>query len=387
MVSLRFARSALLPTIVLAVAAAGCGVEKSENPLSPSIAGPIAGVEISAPRPVEPSNGTKLKHSQQPVKLMIENAASNGVRPLSYTFEVASDNAFQSKVYARSGVTPGTNGKTTVTLDPLTVGKSYYWRARAEDGANTGPYVTASFDVLPQPDLGAPTLISPINNERVASATPTMTIGASSRNAAIGTVTYEIQVAVDVAFAQIVSSALLTNPAAQVSYVTAALPSSRTHYWRARASDGETTSAWAATQTFQTPAAPAPTPSPSPSPTPQPGGSCASNSGPAIVSCISAKYPEKRAPVGSLGERQANMAFLRDRIIEAGKCGGLDLGWNLKRGGPELSIDFLAWQRSDGQMGIDLGFDYDNIGTTLVLYWGEAGLGATYLAYPAVSCK
>ena len=75
MVSLRIIRSALLPTIVLA-AAAGCGVEKSENPLSPSVAGPIAGVEITAPRPVEPSNGTKLKHSQQPVKLMVENATT-----------------------------------------------------------------------------------------------------------------------------------------------------------------------------------------------------------------------------------------------------------------------------------------------------------------------
>ena len=38
-------------------------------------------------------------------------------------------------------------------------------------------------------------------------------------------------------------------------------------------------------------------------------------------------------------------------------------------------------------MGIDLGLDYDNIGTTLVLYWGEAGLGASYLAYPAASCQ
>ena len=100
MVSLRIVRSALLPPIVLALAA-GCGVEKSENPLSPSVAGPIAGVEITAPRPVEPSNGTKLKHSQQPVKLMVENANSNGVRPLSYSFEVASDSAFRRK-YSRA---------------------------------------------------------------------------------------------------------------------------------------------------------------------------------------------------------------------------------------------------------------------------------------------
>jgi hypothetical protein len=81
------------------------------------------------------------------------------------------------------------------------------------------------------------------------------------------------------------------------------------------------------------------------------------------------------------------MAFLRDRIIENGKCGGLNLGWNLKRGGPEVSIDFLAWRRSDGDMGIDIGFDYDNTSTPLKLYWGEAGLGATYLFYPSVPCQ
>ena len=55
--------------------------------------------------------------------------------------------------------------------------------------------------------------------------------------------------------------------------------------------------------------------------------------------------------LSALGQRQANMEFLRDRIIEAGKCGGLDLGLNLKRGGPDISIDFLAWRRSDGAMG------------------------------------
>ena len=78
----------------------------------------------SAPRG-RPSRrqGAKLKPSQQPVRLMVENANSNGVRPLSYTFEVASDSAFQNKVFARSNVTPGTNGKTTITLDPLAVGQ------------------------------------------------------------------------------------------------------------------------------------------------------------------------------------------------------------------------------------------------------------------------
>ena len=387
MVPFRSNRSALW--LLVSAAVAGCGVEKSENPLSPSVAGPIAGVEISAPRAMEPAPGTKLKHSQQPIRLTVANANTNGVRPLSYTFEVASDSAFQTKVFARSSVTPGTNGNTTVTLEPLVVGKGYHWRARAEDGANTGPFVTASFEVLPQPELGAPGLISPIDNVRVTSLQPTLLMAAPSRNAAVGPLIYDLQVSLDAAFSQVVSIGRFPEAGGQSTFTPSSdLPASRQYFWRVRASDGETTSAWSPTQTFTTPAA-APPPPPPPSPGPVPGASCASNSGPAIVACISAKYPDKRAPVGSLSQRQENMMFLRDRIIEAGKCGGLDLGWNLKRGGPEISIDFLAWRRSDGSMGVDLGMDYDNIGITLQLYWGEAGFPHTfYTAYPgAFSCS
>jgi hypothetical protein len=387
MAPLRSPLAAAWPLLLLAAVVAGCEVEKSENPLSPSIAGPIAGVEITAPRPVEPAQGTKLKFSQQPVRLMVENAATNGVRPLSYTFELASDSAFQTKVFARSGVTPGPDGKTAVVIEKLDIGRTYYWRARAEDGANTGPFVTVAFEILPQPELAAPGLVSPINNERVSSLRPNLLIAAPARNAAVGPIIYDLQIALDVAITQVVTIGRFGESGGQTTFtVPADLPPNRQLYWRVRAGDGETFSPWAATQTFQTPGAPAPSPSPGPSPGP-PGGSCASNNGPAIVACISAKYADKRAPVGSLGQRQANMEFLRDRIIEAGKCGGLDLGWNLKRGGPERSIDFLAWRRSDGHMGIDIGLDYDNYGQTLQLYWGEAGLGATYDPYPAVSCQ
>ena len=229
----------------------------------------------------------RLKFSQQPVRLLIENAATNGVRPLSYTFELASDSAFQTKVFARSGVTPGADGKTSVTIEKLDIGRGYYWRARAEDGANTGPYVTVAFEILPQPALGVPTLVSPINNERVGSARPTFTFGGSSKNAAVGTVTYELQVAVDAAFAQVVASGLLTDPSAQVTFVPPNdLPGNRQHYWRVRASDGETTSAWAGTQTFLTPAA-APTPTPTPNPG---GGPCNSSNPEAIVACERAKF-------------------------------------------------------------------------------------------------
>ena len=98
------------------------------------------------------------------------------------------------------------------------------------------------------------------------------------------------------------------------------------------------------------------------------------------------RYEDYLAPVGSLEARQSNMMFIRDRIIEAGLCGGFQLGWNLERSGPELSIYFPAWRRADGDMGVDIAFDYDNIGVPLRLQWHEAGLGATFLAFPSPNC-
>jgi hypothetical protein len=386
----RSIRSAAWPLVVLAMlaAAAGCEVDKSENPLSPSVAGPIAGVEITAPRPLEPAQGSKIKQTTQPIRLMVENASTSGVRPLSYTFELANDSGFQTKLFARSGVTPGADGKTAVQLDRLELGRAYFWRARAEDGANSGPYSTVQFEVLPQPQLDPPALISPVNNEKVSSLRPTLLMGAPSRNAAVGALIYDLQVSLDVAFSQVISIGRFNEQGGQSTFTpTNELPASRQYYWRVRAGDGETTSAWAATQTFTTPAgAPAPSPGPSPSPSPG-GGSCASNNGPAIVSCIAAKYPDRLVGGISLAQRQENMAFLRDRIIDAGKCGGLNLGLNLKRGGPDISIDFLAWRRNDGDMGVDIGLDYDNTSVPLRLYWGEAGLGATFQATGAPNCS
>ena len=313
------------------------------------------------------------------------------MRPLAYTFEVASDNAFASKVFARSAVPPGGDGKTSVVLDKLGIGRTYYWRVRAEDGANIGPFLTAQFEVLAKPVIGPPTAVSPINNETVGSLTPALTVRNADRNSAVGGLVYEFQVSSSQAFTALTGNGAVNEGSGQTTIqLGSGLPNNATQYWRARAMDAETLGEWSAVQVFRTPNIAAPSPSPSPSPGPSPGGSgasCASNNGPAIVACISAKYPDRLAAGVSSGQRAANMEFLRDRIIEAGKCGGLNLGWNLKRGGPERSVDFLAWHRGDGDMGVDIGFDYDNTSTRLQLQWSEAGLGATFDPYPGVSCS
>jgi hypothetical protein len=364
----------------------GCEAQKSETPLSASVAGPIAGVDITAPRLVEPSVGAKYKDSQQPIKLMVENASTSGVRPLAYTFEVASDSNFTSKVFGRGSVPPGADGKTSVTIDRLDIGRTYYWRARAEDGANTGPFLSAQFEVLPKPFISAPTPTSPVNNEVTSSRRPTLRVRNVDRNAAVGGLVYEFQVSSSQAFTSLSGNGAANEGAGETAVdLGGDLPNSATQYWRARAMDAETLGDWTPVQVFRTPNVSTPAP-PSPGPGGN-GGSCASSNGPAIVACISAKYPDRLAGGVSSGQRAANMEFLRDRIIEAGKCGGLNLGWNLKRGGPDRSVDFLAWRRGDGDMGVDLGFDYDNTSNPLRLQWSEAGLGASYDPYPGVSCS
>jgi hypothetical protein len=85
------------------------------------------------------------------------------------------------------------------------------------------------------------------------------------------------------------------------------------------------------------------------------------------------KYPERLAAGVSLNQRKENMAFIRDRAIEAGICGGMRLGWNMKRGGPEKSIDFLAWHDGRQWIGVDIGRAYDDTNRRLDLGWGIYG--------------
>ena len=316
--------TSVAPALLFCLALGGCEATKSSNPLSPSVAGPIAGVEITAPKMVEPAQGFKFKESQQPIKLVIENSTSNGVRPISYMFEVASDQAFTSKVYAKSGVAQGDGGRTSVTVERLDLGRGYYWRVRAEDGANSSTFASASFEVLPKASLSAPPQVAPGNAATTASRRPELLVGRAERNAAVGAVKYEFQVSTSAGMSPLAAALMQDEGGGNTGYTPGAdLAGSTTYFWRVRSTDGETTSAWSSILSFKTPAAAgSPTPSPSPSPSPGNGSGCALGNGPAIVNCIAAKYPSQRAAGVSEGERIANMEFLRDRVIEAGICGG-----------------------------------------------------------------
>lgn len=250
---------------------AACQQVKSSNPLSPTIAGPIAGVVISAPQAAAPAANAQIAIGQQPVTLTIQNATTNGVRPLSYVFDIASDAVFQSILFSQSGVTPGANGQTSFQLAQTLPPGTYYWRAHAQDGANTGTFASSSFTIIVPVVIQPPTPVSPANGSTLTSSAVTLVINDSSRSGPAGPISYSFQLASDPNIGNLVASGQVPESANQTSYgIAVALSASTTYYWRVQASDPSHVSAFSPVVSFTTPAAaPAPTP-PAPS-TPPPG--------------------------------------------------------------------------------------------------------------------
>jgi hypothetical protein len=271
---------ACLGLISALVLTAACEQAKSANATSPDVAGPIPGIAITAPKPLEPPVGAQIVNDGKPLTLLIENAGSSGPRQLWLQVEVASDGAFQSVVHQGDRVTPGSDGRTLYRLPaPLASGHTYYWRSRAADGANTGPYSpVANFAVIDPVRIDPPTPLEPAGN--ISTNRPEFKVRNGQVSGPAGSVIYRMELAT------------APDPAAVVAVLTATpngngttamslgdLPWDRTFYWRAWATDGATQSPYSSVVSFKTPAAPAPpppppapTPSPSPSPTPSPGG-------------------------------------------------------------------------------------------------------------------
>jgi hypothetical protein len=61
----------LLVGAAAAVFLTACEVQKSANPLSPAIAGPVEGSFISTPNLLEPGLGWEMRGRDQPLKLLL----------------------------------------------------------------------------------------------------------------------------------------------------------------------------------------------------------------------------------------------------------------------------------------------------------------------------
>ena len=247
--------------------------------------------------------------------------------------------------------------------------------------------------------LEPPSLVSPSNGATLSSIVPQFTLKAGSRSGVTGKVEYILEVANDASFSSVAARFFQDETLPNTTIATGySFLNSRTYYWRARTihDGGSDMSNWSSTFTFKTPV---PTDGSGGGGTGTGGGgggsnpaSCNSSKGSDIAECIEARYPQYRRAGVSLDQRKRDMQFLRDRVIEHATCRGLSVGHNLKRGGPEISNDFITFYTLGRWVGVDIASGYDDTGSTLNMMWYQHG-PSTNWGYPyhkpygPVDCK
>lgn len=351
--------------IAASVAAlSGCGVEKSRNPLSPSIAGPIEGVSISAPKPVMLDAGL-IRVTDQPITLQFNAATSDSERPFWYEIEVSTSDRFDSLVHEAREVQPSGDATESYRIPVLDAERQYFWRVRALDGANTGPYSEeAVFEVYTPVTVGRPAPVSPVGATTVDGLSATLTVRNARVTGPARNVRYEFQWAADVNLSQGVGTATAPAGDGNTSTTVHNLQSGTRYYWRSRAvangrAPAPVAGAWSQTESFMTPS-PTVTPPqpPRPTQTPQtaPGkGQCCPppNRFSVVQAVISATGNLYREDIQQFTQRVAECLAAEDgdwgrRLNDSGAVGKDTVAYRTSKGrgsGP-YSIDIMRGAES-----------------------------------------
>ena len=228
-----------LATVLLT---AGCG--RNSGPTTPA-------ASIGTPSPALPADGSQIANLAQPVALIVQNATATAAG-VTYTFEVATDSAFLSKVQVISTVAEGAGGQTSVKLDTLFAARTYFWHAQAIAGAAAGAFgPTFTFTIGAVIAVGAPAPVSPLSGA-VTNERPQLTIANAVRVGAAGAITYRFDVADNAGFASVLFTATVAEGPGVTSVTTTSLPMGRTLFWRATSLDSTNglSSASSAIQSF-----------------------------------------------------------------------------------------------------------------------------------------
>jgi hypothetical protein len=343
-----------LSAIVAVTCLVGCEAAKSANPTAPSVAGPIPGVNITAPRPLEPFAGSTLTFNGEPLTLLIENAGTSGARTLWLQLEVGTDSGFNQIVHQADQIALGTNGRTSYRLPAaLGAGYTYYWRTRAVDGANTGPYSqVASFAVIPPVVINAPVATSPsgkIDNNKPEFK---VTNGGISGTSGVG---YRFEVSKSADFGQIIAVVTVpVNGSGSTTMSLGELPYETSYFWRVIASDGSKESGYSNTLQFTTmdkPKAPAggggiPVGVPTGPGGRAPDGSGLPSYGAGVVAAVARANPG--ALQNSCQDHGGSWQFM-DQVVDTLRTYDTRWGYNGKRGDVNNpSLDAIAYHYGGG---------------------------------------
>jgi hypothetical protein len=216
---------AVLP-LALVLAAAAC----SKSPTAPA-------TPPAVPVLTTPTNGAQIPNQGQPVTLVVLNA-SGSAAGTTYTFEVAADIAFTTKVQTKDGISAGITGQTSAQLDPLPAQKDYYWRARAQAPGAAGTFSDPfKFTIGGAIALGAPVPIGPLSNAETTSR-PALRVSNVSRTGPTGPISYRFEIAGDSGFASLLVTGNNSEGLNETGFIpTIDLPMRARLFWRAFAID------------------------------------------------------------------------------------------------------------------------------------------------------
>lgn len=205
-----------------------------------------ANLAPTAPGIHQPGEGQVIMGTS--VTLEVANAQDPERQTLEYWFELDEVNSFDSPAKQTSAAIAEGMSTTSWTVNGLEKGRTYYWRAKADDGSAQGLWVTASLRVYTDAQPPAqPTLDNPAPNAWVEVLAPTLSVHpAIDPNG--DPVSYEFELYTDEAMSERLDGATVDG----LSWAPSQ-PLANHHYyhWRARAVDaGGLTSAWSDVQRF-----------------------------------------------------------------------------------------------------------------------------------------
>jgi hypothetical protein len=213
--------------------------DETASGASTSVVDAVTGVTLTSPTAVTPTNNQQFKFAEQPITLTVANAVSTGTTPLTYSFEVASDAGFATKVYSKDGVPSGTN-QTSLKIDTLPGpgAKSYFWRAHASSGSLIGPNsAVRGFAVGAAVTLSTPVIASPAAGGTVGGQ-PTLTVNNVQKTGPAGQIVYRFEVSSSSAFDSVLAASTAPEQGGGTTSTTInANLGNGNYFWRVQASD------------------------------------------------------------------------------------------------------------------------------------------------------
>ncbi|MBI5656129.1 MAG: hypothetical protein HZC44_04620 [Geobacter sp.] len=209
----------------------------NDPPTTPTLANPSSGAGVSVFSPA----------------LSVQNATDPDDDLLTYEFEVSAESSMANPIAQMSGIveTPAMTSWPIPAV--LTENQTYYWRARAYDGALTSAWMPiASFMINTANDAPGPAaIISPTDGSSVGTLTPTLEV-ANAVDPDSDSLFYEFELYAGTTLVTSING-IPGNTSETISWTLATPLADNTVYqWRARAFDGDRYGQWTDMTTFTT---------------------------------------------------------------------------------------------------------------------------------------